>query len=66
MDTFLCFKQVRGSALAQFSDAFWGNIRRGRTNSVQMFLAKASKSLITKDSVTGTANALRPRLKPFP
>jgi hypothetical protein len=66
MDTFLCVKRVRGAKLAQFSDAYWGTIRRGRTNNVQKTMADAPKSLILKDSMTGTANALRPRLKPFP
>jgi hypothetical protein len=40
--------------------------RAPRTKKVRGVSAVSAKSLIRKDSALGTANALRPRLKPLP
>ena len=57
---------MRGAKLGQFSGTVWSKICRVRTNVVQSTGVNGDKSLILKGSVTGTVNALRPRLKPFP
>jgi len=66
MGTFLCLTKVRHTIAGHISDPKCRRIRRARTKDVRPSYTKLSKSLISKESLTGTANALRPRLKPLP
>jgi len=57
---------VRSTMLEHISDSKQSKIRRDRTKDVRRSAPNAVKPLIYMDSMAGTANALRPRLKSLP